>query len=302
MVNVTGTGGGQTHSVFIAIAITPASTSLNNTATFTGVKVTVTGTLTVGTTGSLTLSGSPTVVAKNSTTGATLFTRTYTIIGLPLSNTTSGSFTTKFLLPIYVNPYALSSSIAVTFSGASATASYALSRDRDINNDGIVNLADLNIAAASMDCTIGQTCYNPKADIDASGKIDVSDLAAVAIVYLAPSYIADFTVSASPISISFKFQSTPPTVTITLTSINGFAGSINLVASAYRGSTLAQYPGLDTTLNPISVTVSTGGTAQSTLSFNQQVCPVTWTVSVTGTSGGISHSTNISVRDYSCPL
>jgi hypothetical protein len=302
MVNVTGTGGGQTHSVFIAIAITPASTSLNNTATFTGVKVTVTGTLTVGTTGSLTLSGSPTVVAKNSTTSATLFTRTYTIIGLPLSNTTSGSFTTKFLLPIYVNPYALSSSIAVTFSGASATASYALSRDRDINNDGIVNLADLNIAAASMDCTIGQACYNPKADIDASGKIDVSDLASIAIVYLAPSYIADFTISASPISISFKFQSTPPTVTITLTSINGFAGSINLVASVYRGSTLAQYPGLNTTLNPISVTVSTGGTAQSTLSFNQQVCPVTWTVWVTGTSGSISHSTKISVRDYSCPL
>jgi len=302
MVNVTASGGGQTHSVFIVVVITPSSFNLNNTSTFTGVKVTVSGTLTVGTSGGLTLSGSPAIVAKNSTTGATLFTRTYNIIGLPLSNATSGSFSAKFLLPIYVNPYALSSSIAVTFSGASATASYALSLDRDINNDGIVNLADLNIAAASMDCTIGQACYNPKADIDASGKIDVSDLASIAIVYLAPSYIADFTISASPISISFKFQSTPPTVTITLTSINGFAGSINLVASVYRGSTLAQYPGLNTTLNPISVTVSTGGTAQSTLSFNQQVCPVTWTVSVTGTSGSISHSTKISVRDYSCPL
>ena len=302
MVNVTGTGGGQTHSVFVVVVITPSSVNLNNTTTFTGVKVTVSGTLTVGTSGGLTLSGSPAIVAKNSTTGATLFTRTYTVIGLSLTNTTSGLFSTNLLLPVYVNPYALSSNIAVTFSGGSATASYALSRDRDVNNDGIVNRADLNIVSASFGCTIGQACYNPRADIDASGTIDVSDVASVAIVYLAPSYIADFTINASPVSVAFKFQSTAPTVTITLASINGFAGTINLVVNVYRGSTLAQYPGLNATVSPTSVTVILGGTVQSTMSFNQQVCPVTWRVVVTGTSGSIAHSVSVSVRDYSCPL
>lgn len=302
MISVTGSAGGVNHSVYIAFAVTPISTSLNSTITFTGVKVKVTGTVNVGTSSSLTLSGSPSVTATNASTGATLFTRTYTLVNQPLTNTTSGTFSATFLLPIYVNPYTLSSNIQVSVSGNTITNSYSVTRDLDINNDGIVNLADLNIASAAFGCSIGQQCYNPKADVNADGKVDISDIATMAANYLAPALIADFTISASRISVSFRFQSTPPNVTITVTSINGFAGTANLSVKVYRGGTFAEYSGLGTTINPTSLTVSSGGSASSTLTFNQQVCPVIWTVVVSGTSGSISHSVSISVRDFSCPL
>ncbi len=302
MVNVTGTGGGVSHGSFIGVAITPVTVSLNSTLIFTGVKVKITGTLTVGTALSLTLAGSPSLTATNSSTGATLFTRTYTLVNQPMTNTTSGSFSADFLLPVYVNPYTLSSNILVTISGKTVTPSYSVTRDMDINNDGIVNTADLNIASASFGCSLGQQCYNPRADINADGIVDISDLATMAINYLAPAYIADFTMSASRTGVSFKFLSNPPTITITVTSINGFAGATGLIVSVYRGSTLAQYSGLNATVNPTSLTISIGGSGSSTLSFHAQVCPVTWTVVVSGTSGSISHSVSVSVRDFSCPL
>src|SRR5207247_7785575 len=98
-----------------------------------------------------------------------------------MTNTSSVSFSADLLLPVYVNPYTLSSNILVTISGKTVTPSYSVTRDMDINNDGIVNTADLNIASASFGCSLGQQCYNPRADINADGIVDISDLASMAI-------------------------------------------------------------------------------------------------------------------------
>jgi hypothetical protein len=169
----------------------PAIT-LNSATTFTGVTVTTTGSLQLNGTfsGTLKLSGTLNIIAKNSTTQAILFAKNYTITNLPLTNQ-SGTipYEVKFLLNIGVTPYALSSNNDITFTGTSITSASGATRNLDINLDGVVNTTDLNIVSAAYGCSIGQSCYNPRADVNADGKVDISDLSQVALFYLSKDYI-----------------------------------------------------------------------------------------------------------------
>src|SRR5467141_1831745 len=96
----------------------------------------------------------------------------------------------------------------------------------------------------------------------------------------------DFGISASPASLSTNSGSTA-TSTITLTSLNSFAGTVAL-------SSTSSPAGPSMSLSPASVTLSSGGTGSSTLSVSSSN-PGTYTVTVTGTSGSLSHSTIVTV-------
>src|SRR5467141_3073944 len=96
----------------------------------------------------------------------------------------------------------------------------------------------------------------------------------------------DFGISASPASLSTNSGSTA-TSTITLTSLNSFAGTVAL-------SSTSSPAGPSMSLSPASVTLSSGGTGSSTLSVSSSN-PGTYTVTVTGTSGSLSHSTTVTV-------
>src|SRR5881397_1682370 len=101
----------------------------------------------------------------------------------------------------------------------------------------------------------------------------------------------DFSISASPASISVPPGSSA-TSTITLSSLNGFIGTVSLSAtSSPSGPSLS--------LNPTSVTLSSGGTASSSLSVSSSTSG-SYTVTVTGTSGSLSHSAsvNLIVADF----
>ena len=168
------------------------SITFSGSNTFTGVTVTTTGSLQLNATfsGTLKLSGTTSVVAKNSTTGIQLFAKNYTITNLPLTNQSgTAPYDLKFLLNVGVSPYALSSNIDIAFSGTAITPSIGNTRNLDINLDGIVNQTDLNIVSAAFGCSIGASCYNPKADVNADGTVDISDLAQVAIFYLSKDFI-----------------------------------------------------------------------------------------------------------------
>lgn len=101
-----------------------------------------------------------------------------------------------------------------------------------------------------------------------------------------PPLAADFTISASPTSLTIRAGSSG-TSTITVMPANGFTGTVTLSASAQSGLT----PKFGPTLIP-------GGSGTSTLTIKvaSAARTGTYTVTVKGTSGSLSHTVSITVR------
>jgi PKD repeat protein len=101
---------------------------------------------------------------------------------------------------------------------------------------------------------------------------------------------SDFSLSASPSSIGVH-RTTSGTVTLTLTSLNGFNGTVNLSVTVSRS-------GLRTTLSSASVNLTPGGTSNDLLTIHagRRAPTGTYTVTITATSGTIRHTTTITVN------
>jgi len=115
-------------------------------------------------------------------------------------------------------------------------------------------------------------------------------------VILSPtSSVPDFTILPSATSLTAA-QGSSATATITLTSVNGFSGSVTL-ASAVSPS------GPQPSLSPGSINLSAGGSASSTLTistsspgyYSTPVAQGNYAVNVTASSGSLSHSTTVSL-------
>jgi hypothetical protein len=100
-----------------------------------------------------------------------------------------------------------------------------------------------------------------------------------------PAPNPDFTISDSPTSITVTRGTTGHT-TVTIGAVNGFTGTVNLSVSG-QGSRVTP------TFNPTSVT----GSGSSTLSVavNRRATRGTRTLTITGTSGSLSHSTTLTL-------
>jgi hypothetical protein len=99
----------------------------------------------------------------------------------------------------------------------------------------------------------------------------------------------DFAITSSPSSIVNIFGSTN-TTTITVTSMNGYTGTVSLTFTAPFG-----YITVGGSQN--ALTLSSGGTASSTLTITTSLSTKlgNYNVTVTGTSGSRTHSTTISL-------
>lgn len=95
--------------------------------------------------------------------------------------------------------------------------------------------------------------------------------------------------------------------TISVNSLNGFSGTVSLSTSI---TTYCINCSLAVALNPNNVTVSSGGSATSTLSLTTHVCHTSqsqrycgWNIHVAGVSGSVTNSTDIFVclGSKSCP-
>jgi hypothetical protein len=170
-------------SMFGTFRILPLSISVSSTQSLDSSTATTSGSLVIDTV-HFNVSGSLSVIAVNTTTGATTFTKTYLISSLQMQNV-SGTFTLKFLLNVAVKPYALSSDIAVKLQGAIATVSIILTRQLDINANGTVDFLDATLVASVFGSSIGSTKYNPLADFNGDGFINILDATGFASFYLA---------------------------------------------------------------------------------------------------------------------
>src|SRR5438445_4368051 len=98
----------------------------------------------------------------------------------------------------------------------------------------------------------------------------------------------DFSLTVSPSSLNVA-QGTSATSTATLTSLNGFIGTVSLSVTVPAGLTAS--------LTSAVVTLSSGGTGTSVLTIStMSSTPLgTFTVILTGSNGSLSHSTSIAV-------
>jgi len=105
----------------------------------------------------------------------------------------------------------------------------------------------------------------------------------------------DFLITASPTSLTIQ-QGSSDTSVITITSISGFSQPVQLSVSG-------EPSGVTATLNPVEVTPPPDGTATSTLtvSVDTTATPGSSTLTVTGTNGTITHSTDISLEVTTIP-
>jgi hypothetical protein len=100
-----------------------------------------------------------------------------------------------------------------------------------------------------------------------------------------PAPNPDFTISDSPASITVT-RGTSGNTTVTIGAVNGFTGTVSLSATG-QGSRVT------TSFSPASVTGS--GTSTLTVNVNRRATRGTRTLTITGTSGGLSHSTTLTL-------
>jgi len=107
--------------------------------------------------------------------------------------------------------------------------------------------------------------------------------------------VPDFSITASPTSLTIQ-QGSSGSSTITITSINGFNQPVQLTKSGAPS-------GVTATLNPQQVTPPAGGskTCTLTVSVDATATPGSYPLTVTGTSGALSHNVRISLEITAAP-
>ena len=100
-----------------------------------------------------------------------------------------------------------------------------------------------------------------------------------------PVPTADFTISAAPSPITIK-RNSQGTVTVTVTGLSGFAGAVSLSISGLPSTVTPQF-------TPTSITGS--GTSSLQLTVDHRAQQGTFPLTITGTSGPLVHSTNLTL-------
>jgi len=100
----------------------------------------------------------------------------------------------------------------------------------------------------------------------------------------------DFSISASPSALTIKAGASGSS-TIKVTSLNGFSGTVSLAAASVP-------TGLGATLTPTSVVFTSGGSLTSTLKVTVPLGTKagTYTITVTGKSGLLSHTATVTIK------
>ena len=143
--------------------------------TFQGITVTTSGSLTIS---SGIASGTVSVVATNSSSGTVLFSKSYAVANVPVTNNMA-----KFVLNIPVSQYHLSADITLSQTGGVWSASVMVTRQLDLAGRGTVDIVDFSALVADYGSSIGGPKYSPAADITASGSVSIVDVSILLSFY-----------------------------------------------------------------------------------------------------------------------
>jgi hypothetical protein len=117
-------------------------------------------------------------MATNSSSGTVLFSKTYTITNVRISNNQA-----KFVLNVPISPYPLSADVTVTQTGGVWSASVIVTRQLDINGRGTVDIVDFSTIVSDYGSSLSSPKYNPAADLTGSGMISIVDVGLVVNYY-----------------------------------------------------------------------------------------------------------------------
>jgi len=163
---------------------------------------------------------------------------------------------------------------------------------------------DVTLGDITVDCTGSQNCYDSSAGYGvlstssgsyapaygvAPGWDFASGIGSVNVANLVNNWPAstanpDFSLSASPGSVTIAQGGPSGATTITVTPINGFSGSVSLSASGVPSGVTATFG-----TNPANNTSALTFTASSGATIG------TVTITITGMSGGLTHTTTVSL-------
>lgn len=295
--SVTGTSGQNSHSISIPLLITPLGYTANNIATFTGVTVNSTANLLFDSPSAgnfLTLSGTISVVATNSTTGALLSSTSNLISKQQFFQYVGGGFKTILVVNTTAGPYPLGVGMTFNLTANSSTTpgtlitTITVTRNPDVFEYGRVTINEISYInyLVHKGCNQGTSCYDPRADLNADGLIDSKDFNIAAAYYGGPNYNQygyDLTTSPSSVSI---VQGSSGTSTLSVANSRSFAGTAALSSTTPSG--------LAATLNPASITLS--GTSTLSVSVSSSTAPGQYSVVVYANSGFTTKSTTLTVN------
>src|SRR5205809_169233 len=178
--------------------------------------------------------------------------------------------------------------------GGSPITNYRIYRGTSSNGETLKATIGNVLTYTDTTVTNGVTYYYQVSAVNAAGEGPRSNEAS-ATPSPPPPPPPDFGISATPASLSIQIGSSG-TSTIALTSLNGFAGTIGLSTSIACSGLCLIYP--TASLNPTSVTLTSGGTGVSTLTVATSVLttPGTYTITITATSGSITHTVIVTVQ------
>jgi len=183
---------------------------------------------------------------------------------------------------------------APSSNGGSPITNYRIYRGTSSNGETLKATIGNVLTYTDTSVTNGVTYYYQVSAVNGAGEGPRSNEAS-ATPSPPPPPPPDFGISATPASLSLQIGSSG-TSTIALTSLNGFAGTIGLSTSIACSGLCLIYP--TASLNPTSVTLTSGGTGVSTLTVATSVLttPGTYTITITATSGSITHTVTVTVQ------
>ena len=175
--SVVGQDGYPLMKPFTAQASDP---QFHQTLTFDGVIVSISGSFTPDTT-SRTVAATISVTVTNSTTGQTNFSKTFSV-----SVSYGSSSVARFVLSLPTSSFWLGTTCSVNVS--TDKASCIVSRDPDVDHNGVINLLDVSQVFLAYGSSVGDARYNRSFDLYGYGTVNLFDASLAALDYGLPVF------------------------------------------------------------------------------------------------------------------
>ena len=177
-----------------------------------------------------------------------------------------------------VNPFnGYSNTVSLTVSGCPAGATCTLNP----TSSGAPNYPPSTLTVSTSSSTPGGNYTLTITGTDGT----LTHTTTVALVVLVP----DFSVSSSSTAATIKAGSSA-NFPITLTPLNTFSGNVSLTVTGLPGSSTGTF-----SPNPVTVTSPNTSSSTMTVATSRKTPPGTYHLTITGTSGSLTHSTTITL-------